>query len=321
MITGKRFLALLGGRPTNAQDFLDMSDEMYAVWTQFFDGFEDCILSGMVPTVVGPGADQISEGAMILDGEVCYFPAATGLTFPVNIKKRETNTNLKTYASAASLGTRKFIEAYVDITGAFNYTSAGGLRVQEAIAKHLAQATETQKGVAEIATQAETNAGTNDLNFITPLKLQAKQANTSVYGIIRFATLVETLTGLVSNLGVTPAGLKQVIPTTQKVVDIGDWDMNVTAGAGANIHDVPHGLGAKWKTIKSVSAIIRTDLDTTYYVLGQENFGSNNNDGGIYEINSTNIRLRITTGGNFDAVAFETPPGLNRGFVTIEYYY
>lgn len=34
------------------------------------------------------------------------------------------------------------------------------------------QATETVKGVAEIATQAETNAGTDDLTIVTPLKLK-----------------------------------------------------------------------------------------------------------------------------------------------------
>ncbi len=35
------------------------------------------------------------------------------------------------------------------------------------------QATETTLGVAEIATQAETDAGTDDLRFITPLKFKS----------------------------------------------------------------------------------------------------------------------------------------------------
>ena len=36
------------------------------------------------------------------------------------------------------------------------------------------QATETAAGIAEIATQGETNTGTDDLRFVTPLKLQGK---------------------------------------------------------------------------------------------------------------------------------------------------
>lgn len=38
----------------------------------------------------------------------------------------------------------------------------------------IAQATETTLGIAEIATQAETNTGTDDLRIVTPLKLQTK---------------------------------------------------------------------------------------------------------------------------------------------------
>lgn len=39
------------------------------------------------------------------------------------------------------------------------------------------QATETSLGIAEIATQVETDAGTDDLRFITPLKLKATPVN------------------------------------------------------------------------------------------------------------------------------------------------
>ena len=39
------------------------------------------------------------------------------------------------------------------------------------------QATETSLGIAEIATQAETDAGTDDLRFVTPLKLETKPSD------------------------------------------------------------------------------------------------------------------------------------------------
>ena len=52
------------------------------------------------------------------------------------------------------------------------------------------QATETEKGVAEIATQAETDAGTDDLRYITPLKLI-----THLNNIVATKKKIFTLTG------------------------------------------------------------------------------------------------------------------------------
>lgn len=48
------------------------------------------------------------------------------------------------------------------------------------------QATETQLGVAEIATQAKTNAGTDDLTIVTPLKLATKPGLT--VQVVNFST-------------------------------------------------------------------------------------------------------------------------------------
>lgn len=47
-----------------------------------------------------------------------------------------------------------------------------GQAIAAAIIALVVQATETLKGIAEIATQAETNAGTDDARIVTPLKLR-----------------------------------------------------------------------------------------------------------------------------------------------------
>lgn len=52
-------------------------------------------------------------------------------------------------------------------------------------------ASETQSGVAEIATQAETNTGTDDSRFITPLKLATRTATEAMAGIVELATDAE----------------------------------------------------------------------------------------------------------------------------------
>lgn len=56
-------------------------------------------------------------------------------------------------------------------------------------------ATETQRGIAEVATQAETNAGVVDNVIITPLKLNDRTATETRSGIAEIATQAEVTTG------------------------------------------------------------------------------------------------------------------------------
>lgn len=79
---------------------------------------------------------------------------------------------------------------------------------EDLIAGSIPDATETVKGKAEIATQAETNAGTDDTRFITPLKLATRVATTSLTGIVELATNAETITGTDTQRATTPAGVK-----------------------------------------------------------------------------------------------------------------
>lgn len=69
-------------------------------------------------------------------------------------------------------------------------------------------ATETVKGKAELATQAETNAGADDTRIVTPLKLAGRTASTSQTGLVELATNAETTTGTDTTRAVVPAGLK-----------------------------------------------------------------------------------------------------------------
>ena len=50
-------------------------------------------------------------------------------------------------------------------------------------------ATETMRGLAEIATQAETNAGTDDVTIITPKKLEARRATPTMAGIAKLVNV------------------------------------------------------------------------------------------------------------------------------------
>jgi hypothetical protein len=69
------------------------------------------------------------------------------------------------------------------------------------------QASETVKGVAEIATISEAQTGTDDERMLTPLKLQSVTATVNRKGVAELATDAETQTGTDTTRVVTPAGL------------------------------------------------------------------------------------------------------------------
>lgn len=68
-------------------------------------------------------------------------------------------------------------------------------------------ASETVAGIAEIATQTETNTGTDDARIVTPLKLAGRTALDTRAGVVELATDAETQTGTDTARAVTPANL------------------------------------------------------------------------------------------------------------------
>lgn len=130
-IKGERYIQKSGLRPTNGQDILDTSNDIYDVYKSIFDGIGDCILSGM--NVVG--GNEITEGTMIIEGEAARFSGATGLTFPVKLKLQKTEVAFKAYADSATKATRELYEAVIDPTGTFEFPVSGGLRFEGKIFK------------------------------------------------------------------------------------------------------------------------------------------------------------------------------------------
>ena len=68
-------------------------------------------------------------------------------------------------------------------------------------------ASETEAGIIQIATQVETDAGSDDTKAITPLKLNDREASESLTGIIAIADQAAVDLGTDNTLAVSPQGL------------------------------------------------------------------------------------------------------------------
>lgn len=71
----------------------------------------------------------------------------------------------------------------------------------------ISAASEGARGTIELATQAETDTGSDDTRAVTPLKLNDRAASESLTGILELATQAETDTGTDNARAVTPLKL------------------------------------------------------------------------------------------------------------------
>ena len=107
--------------------------------------------------------------------------------------------------------------------------------------------------------------------------------------------------------------MQQASNLLTKIIPIGDWDMDALVSA-----TIPHGL-TDLNRIKTVTALIRRDDGLASYILnGMFSAASSALDGGVSEINSTNVILFRFTTGFFDSNLFDST-SYNRGWITIEY--
>jgi hypothetical protein len=88
-----------------------------------------------------------------------------------------------------------------------------GALITNAIPAAPDNASETVKGVVELATAAEVIAGTDSARAVTAAALAALTALTTRRGLVELATEAETRTGTDSARAVTPAGLESARPS------------------------------------------------------------------------------------------------------------
>lgn len=123
--------------------------------------------------------------------------------------------------------------------------SSGTLAVTPA-GLHATAATTTAKGVVELATDAETQTGTDTERAVTPAGLSARTATDSRAGVVELATSAETITGTDDTKAVTPAGLQaKTASTTEKGIVELATDAETITGTDTERAVTPAGLEAK----------------------------------------------------------------------------
>jgi uncharacterized membrane protein len=145
------------------------------------------------------------KGLVVYDTDLSTFYVWNGTIFAVNSSVQSGLTPKGNVAyNATEPATPTIGDLYVFTTAGTNtWDGAGGstgstiVQISDQvywdgsawqfIQGNTVSATETVQGIAEIATQAETNTGTDDVRFITPLKL-ASHESTKAFGKTYFAS-------------------------------------------------------------------------------------------------------------------------------------
>lgn len=181
-------------------------------------------------------------------------------------------------------------------------------------------ATDARKGIIELATSAETQTGTDAERAVTPAGLTARTATDTRTGVIEIATNAEVQAGTDAERAVTPAGLAAKVGETllRKVVEIGEFNMYVTGGATGY---KAINLGIDISKLRSIDVIVRSNDDTQRLPL---NFSVNHSGGasGAWQYFGGNFYLNAFAGGKFDSTSFDilnAPSNWNRGWITIHY--
>lgn len=140
--------------------------------------------------------------------------------------------------------------------GAENTKAMTALRVAQAIAAKVAQATEEVLGVARVATQAQTAAGTNDATIVTPKKLRwGFSSSFAGTGYIVFPTW---LGGFIIQWGLTNANYNQ----TNVAVTFPLAFPNACLNAGATVANTAAVSGI-------IGAFVHTLTTTSFQILGE----------------------------------------------------
>lgn len=153
-------------------------------------------------------------------------------------------------------------------------------------------ASATTKGIVELATDAETATGTDTSRALTPANLASLIASATAKGIVELATDAEALTGTDTTRATTPANLKPIFDAKQPL----DSDLTALAALAPANDDVVQRKAGAW--VNRTIAQLLTDLNTLV-LSGGTMTGTIN---GTLSATTTAMIAALVTGDTFDRV-------------------
>ncbi len=203
--------------------------------------------------------DQTIDGDLIVTGDLfvgSFSIAVLVATVSLKVGSGATITEFDTDGTLTAdsdnrVSTQKAVKTYVD--------------TEISTLPGVADATETVKGIAELATQAETDAGTDDTRIVTPLKLantpvSIPSASETTAGIAELATQTETNAGTDDARIVTPLKLDQSITGRTSAV--------ITAADEIPFSDVGDSNKTKKDTVQGILDLVPSESAATEGVAG-----------------------------------------------------
>lgn len=251
----------------------------------------------------GKIADNAVTQAKLADNAV-----GTAEIIDLNVTTAKIADDAVTFAKMQHIATARFL----------GRTTAGSGDVEEltgaqaAALLSISDASETVKGLIELATAAEAQTGTDAVRAITPSTLKSAQ--------IRAATAVNSTSGTVIDYGSIPSWVKRITVTLNQVstsgtslpiIQLGDSGgfetasyIGATTRAAAAVVTSSYSTGfalcADWQAAWSLSGVITIALQTgdiwaESHALGVGGGSSTAFGGGIKGLSATLNSLRITT--------------------------
>jgi hypothetical protein len=238
-------------------------------------------------------------------------------------------TLLAVYSQSAAIITKgeetvALIAADLVITG----LPAGSVTVGD-VTFDYPQATESVKGVAEIATTSEAQNGDDDTRIITPKKLQDVTATETRKGVIELATDAEVQTGTDTVRAVTPAGLaaRTSTETRRGIIELAT-SSEAIAGTDTERAVTPAGLSARTATelrrgiielATSTEVITGTDTERAVTPAGLAARTATTTRAGIIEIaTQTEVDAGADTERAVTAQTMRLYPGVSRGWANFD---
>lgn len=179
-----------------------LGDTNWYAWAGDVDGIARAVDNRSIPYVPQWTANTaVSAGAVWMDptGQT-IVRNSSGTTRATYDATEQALWTVSSGGGAGGVPTSRAINTTAPLSG-------GGTLAADLTLSVTASST-TASGVVELATNAETQTGTDTVRAVTPAGLQSKVTSETALGLVELATAAETTTGTDTTRAVHPAGLK-----------------------------------------------------------------------------------------------------------------